>query len=54
MVRSSLLQLCRLLTLTLSPVTLSGSILFILFGVIYLYEAFYTIDIDVSDLAYRP
>lgn len=35
-------------------VTLAGSILFILFGFIYLYEAFHTIDIDVSDMAYHP
>jgi putative Ca2+/H+ antiporter (TMEM165/GDT1 family) len=33
-------------------VTLSGSILFILFGIIYLYEAFSAIDIDVHSIPY--
>lgn len=41
------------LTLFFSPVTLAGSILFILFGFIYLYEAFHPIDIDVSDITYH-
>ena len=34
-------------------VTLAGSLLFLLFGVIYLYEAFLAIDIDVSDISYH-
>lgn len=33
-------------------VTLAGSALFILFGLIYFYEAFHSIDIDVSDITY--
>jgi len=40
--------------ISVKHVTLSGSILFILFGIIYLYEAFHTIDIDVSDISYHP
>ena len=34
------------------PVTLAGSALFILFGIIYLYEAFHPVGIDVSDISY--
>lgn len=35
-------------------VTLAGSALFLLFGIIYLYEAFLSIDIDVTDFSYNP
>lgn len=38
--------------ISVKHVTLAGSILFILFGIIYLYEAFHSIDIDVSDISY--
>ncbi|KAI0344332.1 UPF0016-domain-containing protein [Trametopsis cervina] len=38
--------------ISVKHVTLSGSILFIIFGLIYLYEAFHTMDIvDVSDIS---
>ncbi|GJE89277.1 TMEM165/GDT1 family protein [Phanerochaete sordida] len=36
--------------ISVKHVTLAGSALFILFGIIYLYEAFHSMDIDVSDL----
>ncbi|EKM60251.1 uncharacterized protein PHACADRAFT_246116 [Phanerochaete carnosa HHB-10118-sp] len=38
--------------ISVKHVTLAGSGLFILFGIIYLYEAFHSIDIDVSDITY--
>ncbi|KAI0808993.1 UPF0016-domain-containing protein [Irpex lacteus] len=38
--------------ISVKHVTLSGSILFILFGIIYLYEAFHAIDIEVPDISY--
>lgn len=36
--------------ISVKHVTLAGSALFILFGIIYLYEAFHAMDIDVSDI----
>ncbi|KIP04316.1 hypothetical protein PHLGIDRAFT_109756 [Phlebiopsis gigantea 11061_1 CR5-6] len=38
--------------ISVKHVTLAGSALFILFGLIYFYEAFHSIDIDVSDITY--
>ncbi|KAI0697463.1 hypothetical protein BC835DRAFT_1405658 [Cytidiella melzeri] len=38
--------------ISVKHVTLSGSILFIIFGMIYLYEAFHAIDIEVPDISY--
>jgi len=40
--------------ISVKHVTLAGSALFLLFGVIYLYEAFLSIDIDVTDFSYKP
>ncbi|TCD62529.1 hypothetical protein EIP91_006780, partial [Steccherinum ochraceum] len=40
--------------ISVKHVTLAGSALFLLFGVIYLYEAFLSIDIDVTDFTYNP
>ncbi|KAH8091388.1 UPF0016-domain-containing protein [Cristinia sonorae] len=40
--------------ISVKHVTLAGSALFLLFGVIYLYEAFISIDIDVTDFSYNP
>lgn len=37
-----------------TAVTLSGSVLFLLFGIIYLYEAFISMDIDLTDFSYAP
>lgn len=51
MVRLKLLHHADFL-LSSTLVTLSGSILFILFGIIYLYEAFHAIDIEVPDISY--
>lgn len=44
---------CSWLIPCFSSVTFAGSALFILFGIIYLYEAFLSIDIDVSDISYH-
>lgn len=38
----------------LAIVTLSGSALFLIFGFIYLYEAFVSMDIDLTDFSYDP
>jgi len=40
--------------ISVKHVTLSGSALFLLFGLIYLYEAFISMDIDVTDFSYDP
>jgi len=40
--------------ISVKHVTLAGSALFLLFGLIYLYEAFIAIDIDVTDFTYTP
>ncbi|KAI0791889.1 hypothetical protein C8Q75DRAFT_792447 [Abortiporus biennis] len=40
--------------ISVKHVTLAGSALFLLFGLIYLYEAFISMDIDVTDFSYGP
>ncbi|KAK7688315.1 hypothetical protein QCA50_008687 [Cerrena zonata] len=40
--------------ISVKHVTLAGSALFLLFGVIYLYEAFISMDIDTTDFSYAP
>jgi len=40
--------------ISVKHVTLAGSALFLLFGLIYLYEAFIALDIDVTDFPYNP